>query len=248
MYEGLAQELGLQRAVLPAGTPDAGPHRQRRDRAPHPRRGRTSSWAWTAGSSGPTRSRGWCPALDVRDRPRYPVLAALLPPAGRHHPPRRGGLGLRPRRPTGWASQIHPYTRGHRHRRRERPRDRRARPTGARSARAPWSTRTAGWAPRSREMVGVRPPDHDPPAAGAASPSRSSRSSTRSSSRRPCTSTSARPTAASWSSGRRSSPYASYSSRSTLPFLETSAQPHAGAVPVPGRGCGCCASGRACAT
>ena len=61
LYERLAQELDYnllfsQQGHLTLAHTDSAVTGLR-DRAPRS----TSSWAWTAGSSGPTRSRGWCP-------------------------------------------------------------------------------------------------------------------------------------------------------------------------------------------
>ncbi len=143
-------------------------------------------------------------ARDARlRRRRAPDHGRALPPARRHHPPRRRGLGLRPRRRRGRRGDP-PVHRGHRlrarqrphHRRRDHPRPRRVRHRDQRDRGLEHAGQRHGRASRSRSRrTSCRP----------ASRSRSSRSSTWSSSPRRCTSTSRRPTAASSSWARRSS-------------------------------------------
>ena len=71
----------------------------------------------------PDEIRRLVPSMDLSDRPRFPILAALYHPPGRHHPARRRGLGLCARvRPHGHRDSS--LYRSHRHARvaAERPR------------------------------------------------------------------------------------------------------------------------------
>ena len=72
-----------------------------------------------AGSSTATRSASIAPALDLQRPAAVPDPRRAVPSARRDHPPRRGGLGLRAAR-HGEGHPPPPVHRGHRHRRRGR--------------------------------------------------------------------------------------------------------------------------------
>ena len=93
---------------------------------------------------GPDEVKELVPYLDTSAETRYPILGALYHPPGGDRPPRRGGLGLRPRRRR--ARRAHPpEDRGHRHRRRARTRHRRAdHPRADRDPGGPQLPRRAG--------------------------------------------------------------------------------------------------------
>ena len=114
----------VQRPVQPARPPDVRPHRARHRRPARAGRDEPAPRASTAGSSTATRSARLVPALDLSDRPRFPILAAL------YHPP--GGIIRHDAVVWGYARRAaelgvaHPSEhRGHRHRRRRRPGHRR---------------------------------------------------------------------------------------------------------------------------
>ena len=93
---------------------------------------------------GPEEVQRLAPAMYVVRRRHASDHGRALPPAGRDHPPRRGRLGLRPRRRRRRRGDPSLH-RGHRARARQRARDRACRPTAAASRPARWSTpRRAG--------------------------------------------------------------------------------------------------------
>ena len=175
LYRTLAARPGLQRDVLPARAPHAGP--QRLVAAHHALAGRGQPAAGR-------RLRGHRPSRDQEAGavPGHLGAHALpdpwraLPPAGRDHPARRGRLGLRPgrSRPRRAHSSGH---RGHRHRRRRRSGTRRAhQPRGHRHSGGAQLPRPAGprWWP---EWLGCGCPSR-PSRCRPRSPSLSGRSST----------------------------------------------------------------------
>ena len=106
---GLSAELGLQRAVQPARPPDARPHRARRSPGCGSAPRRTSSSGVDSRVIDRDEIRKLAPALDLSDRPRFPILAAL------YHPP--GGIIRHDAVVWGYARRaaelgvdIHPYT------------------------------------------------------------------------------------------------------------------------------------------
>ena len=193
---------------------------------------RTSSAASTAASSTATRSRGWCrrstsrTARATRSWPRSTTRPAASSATTRSSGATRAA-------PTGSGVDIHPAHRGHRHRRGRRARDGRRTTAAATIETGTVVNATAGWALDDRDDG--RPPaaDRHPPAPGAGDRAAQAVPGPGDRLRRRCTSTSARPTAASCVIGAEIDPYTSYSHRSTLPFLEDVRAPLAGAVPVP---------------
>ena len=59
----------------------------------------------------PDEIKELCPQLDTTEHPDLPDPGRALPPAGRHHPPRRGGVGLRQGGRSGWAPRSTPTPR-----------------------------------------------------------------------------------------------------------------------------------------
>ena len=77
IYERPVGRARLQRAVQPARPPDPRPHRARDRRPARPRRDEPARWASTRRSSSATRSGSSRPALDLSNKPRFPIHAAL---------------------------------------------------------------------------------------------------------------------------------------------------------------------------
>ena len=102
---------------------------------------------------GPDEVQKLAPAMHVVRRRDVSDPGRALPPAGRHHPPRRGRLGLRPRRRRRRRGDPSLH-RGHRlravgrphHRGQDEPRPRRVRPG---------LNATAGWSTLINDMAGV---------------------------------------------------------------------------------------------
>ena len=178
----------------------------------------------------PDEIRKLAPALDLSTEPRFPILAALYHPPGGiiRHDAVVWGYARRAER----AGRRHPPVhRGHRHRRRRRPRHRRPDDRAARSGPAPSSTPPPAGRRRSPQMVGLRLPivTHplqalvteplkpflDPVLVSATLHVYVSQTDR-----------------GELVIGSEIDPYASYSSRSTLPFLESSARTRPGAAAV----------------
>ena len=137
----------LQRDVQPARRADAGADRARAPRLAAHRRTPTALAGHRERAGRPRRgSRELVPILNL-DGPRYPVLGGALAAARRHRAPRRGRLGLRPRRAATCGVDIIAELRGHRHRPRRRRRHRRAH--DARRDRAAASSASSSPAPRA---------------------------------------------------------------------------------------------------
>ena len=117
----------------------------------------------------PAGGKKLVPIINLDGQSRFPVLGALWQPR-RHRPPRRGGLGLRPR-VLGHGHGHHPEMRGHRRAPRRRPRHRR-RPAAAHRLRQAGSV-VAGHSGVMAEHGRIPPADREPPCRRW-SPSRSS--------------------------------------------------------------------------
>ena len=122
LYEGLSQRAELQPALLAVRPPHARALRPRAVRDGQPRRGQPPAGHRLA----PDRARrGQAPGPGHVRRARRDLSdhGRALPPARRHHPPRRRGLGPGPRRRRG-RRRDPPLHRGPRPRAQQRPRRR----------------------------------------------------------------------------------------------------------------------------
>ena len=125
--EALRADVGgprAQRAVLPARPPDARPHRARHRRPAGPRRDEPAARASTRRVIDRDEIRRHGAGAGPQRPAAVPDPRGAVPPAGRDHPPRRRGVGLRAAR-RGAGRRHPPVHRGHRHRRRRRPGHRR---------------------------------------------------------------------------------------------------------------------------
>ena len=183
----------LQPAVLAAGPPHARPCRARGERRPRARRGEPPPGRRLPRDL-PRRDPNALPAARPVRSPRVPDHGGAVPPAGRRDPPRRGRVGLRPAGgPDG--RRDPPGRRGDRRRGRRRP-GHRGLDVGRRRLRTGGRLGHGRLDLRDRPDGGGPGPDHDAPAAGLRDRAAQAVPRTRSWSRRPCTSTSRRPTAA----------------------------------------------------
>ena len=97
LYAEMARRLDFKRHVQPARPPHPGPQRRRGQHHAPARRGQPAAGGRFAPDLA-RRDRPPLPRPRLEPAPALPHSGGALPPARRHRAPRRGGLGLRPRR------------------------------------------------------------------------------------------------------------------------------------------------------